>query len=241
MSTLQPCPQCGKLRTVNEPAPKLCKACAGLARSERVTVPCSHCGVATELMGKRLSKWKQRGRAYCSEVCSAAASAAMSSERMARTNRVHASRRMTERNPMARAEVRERVSQTLRSMGHRPPQAGNGRGPTEPQRLLSEALGWPMEVPVATGQPKGSGYPSVYKLDVGEPGLKIGVEVDGRSHCALARQAEDRKKQHFLSGVGWTVLRFSNEQVLTDLETCVQTVWSTTSKSMGSTPTPPTG
>ena len=59
----------------------------------------------------------------------------------------------------------------------------------------------------------------------------IAIEIDGASHCALARQGQDRKKQALLESLGWIVLRFTNRQVLEDLPTCVQTVLSTTSKS----------
>src|SRR2546426_7634115 len=46
------------------------------------------------------------------------------------------------RSPMTLPGVRERVSLTLRRIGHRPPwSGGKGRGQTEPQRLLRQTLG----------------------------------------------------------------------------------------------------
>lgn len=156
---------------------------------------------------------------------------------MARTNRIHASKRMTERNPMKRADVRARVSTSLRAMAWMPPvRGGNGTGPTMPQMLLASALGWPMEVAVATGA-RAEGYPTAYKLDIASEPLKIAIEVDGMSHRALDRQAQDAKKDAFLRSIGWTVLRFSNREVTERLAECVQTVMSTISRSTGSTPT----
>lgn len=58
------------------------------------------------------------------------------------------------KNPMHRAASRERMATTLRSAGHRPSvMGGNGRGMTEPQRLLLQKLGsgWIAELAVSTG------------------------------------------------------------------------------------------
>jgi Uncharacterized protein conserved in bacteria len=91
-------------------------------------------------------------------------------------------------------------------------------------------LGWEIEVAIPTRIPRGSGYPTCYKLDIANKALKIGVEVDGFSHTSLARQAQDRKKDSFFAGIGWTVLRFTNEEVLSDPTKCVQMVMSIISK-----------
>lgn len=121
--------------------------------------------------------------------------------------------------------VRAQVSASLRAIGHRPSvRGGNGTGPTEAQAKLSEALGWPMEVVVVTHLRREAGNPRHYKLDVANQAEKVAIEVDGGSHCALARQEQDRRKDAFLSSVGWTVLRFSNQQVLTDLDGCLSTI-----------------
>lgn len=89
--------------------------------------------------------------------------------------------------------------------------------------------------------PRGSGYPSNYKLDIANPQVMLGIEVDGSSHTTVERQAQDAKKEEFLSGLGWTVLRFSNREVTEHLAECVQTVLSTTSKLTDHTPTLPMG
>jgi hypothetical protein len=118
---------------------------------------------------------------------------------------------------------------------------GNGRGPTECQQRLADLLGWQMEVVVPTRIPRGNGYPTCYKIDVGDAELKVAIEVDGQSHCALERKAQDAKKEQFLSRLGWLVLRFTNDQVRTDLDGCVQKIVSTIWRSTGTTTTSPTG
>lgn len=197
------------------------------------TVPCHWCGKPAQLSPKwRYDEWKRVGHAYCSPVCGKAYKHKVNSETMAKTNRKYASDRMKKHNPMSRADVRQRASQSLRAIGHKPTiQGGNGRPMPEPQRILSEAMGWPTEVVVKTYMPRGSGYPPAYKIDVASKELMVGIEIDGESHYALVRQAQDAKKEELLSGYGWTVLRFSNKDVMQNLTRCVETVWSTISKS----------
>jgi hypothetical protein len=134
---------------------------------------------------------------------------------------------MTEKNPMSNPVVRAKQKATLRAMGWKPPiQGGNGKPIPVPQQMLACVLGWQTELAVCTNQPKGCGYPTAYKIDIGEPTLKVAIEVDGGSHCSKVRQAQDRKKEELLIGLGWKVLRFSNKQVMEHLEECVQTVLS---------------
>jgi hypothetical protein len=141
---------------------------------------------------------------------------------------------MTKNNPMKRKEVREKLSATLKRIGHKPPVlGGNGRPPTPSEMKLSKTLGapWKMQTIVKTGCWRGAnGFPSCYKIDLGHEELKLGIEIDGRSHCPLERQAQDVKKEKFLRGRGWTVLRFSNKAVMEHLEDCVLEVKSTISK-----------
>jgi len=118
-------------------------------------------------------------------------------------------------NPMERPEVRKKVSQTLRAMHHGPPErGGNGRGLTLPQQTLLDAIGptWLAEFIVPLG-PRTPGYPSHYKLDLANPERRIGIEVDGNSH--YSRRALDTKKDARLASLGWIVLRFWNQDILT--------------------------
>jgi very-short-patch-repair endonuclease len=105
--------------------------------------------------------------------------------------------------------------------------------------LLASMLGWEMELAVKTGHSTSSrtGYPPCYKLDIGCLTLRVGVEVDGQSHRTLERMQQDQKKDEMLRSLGWTVLRFSNEEVMEDPAKVVQTVLSTISKLPNTTTT----
>ena len=140
-------------------------------------------------------------------------------------------------NGMHRPEVRALVSTKLRAMGWGPVvRCGNGKPLPIHQQALAAALGWEMEVVIKTGKPRESGYPTCYKVDIGNVDLKVGVEVDGFSHCALTRRDQDKKKEELLSSFGWLVLRFTNLEVESNLAGCVQKVLSIISKSPTETP-----
>lgn len=211
-----------------------------------IKTTCRECGSPVTLDSKkdkgRYDHFKQTGRVYCSRQCSTEHRRRVSSQTMAETNRKYASSRMKARNPMKDPKVRAKVSKTLQEMNWGPQiQGGNGRGPTKPQRLLAEALGWPMEITVPTKTTRGHGYPTHYKVDVGHPELKVAIEVDGPSHQSLVVKKQDRKKEAFLRSRGWIVLRFSNQEVMDDLAGCVRTVMSTISRLRGYTHTSPMG
>ena len=147
---------------------------------------------------------------------------------MSKTNKKYASERMKTNNPMKRAEVREKVSTTLRIMNWKPKvRGGNGKGPTPAQLLLASSLGWDMEYVVCTGHYRdGSGYPTNYKIDIANPTLKIAIEVDGFSHGTIKRKMQDMKKEEFLTGLGWKVLRFKNKEILENLSDCLEKIQS---------------
>lgn len=134
---------------------------------------------------------------------------------------------MTVSNPMGSANVREKLSATLKQMGHKPPvQGGNGRPLPVPQQTLLEALGegWSAEFMIRTGQPKGSGYPPVYKADLAQPSKMAVIEVDGLSHGTRVARARDAKRTELLRGLGWRVFRVRNERISTGLESVLTDV-----------------
>ena len=186
-----------------------------------------------------MSQWKKTGRAYCGLACSTKYRAAVSSETAAKTNRTHARQRMLERNPMRVESSRQKMTETLRKIWHRPAQrGGNGALPPMAEQVLTEMLrpyGFVPQCVVKTGASAGSGLPRSYKVDAGNPTVRLAVEADGPSHAGK-RLVLDQKRDRCLSGLGWTTLRFSNEEILSS----PWTVLSTTLKSMGCTPTSPT-
>lgn len=197
-----------------------------------MSVPCKVCGQPCPP-----KKPRQQQKVICSPECWKADVSA----RMAATNRQHASARMLVRNPMAKPEIREKMAATLRAIGHRPiVQGGNGKPLRVPQAALLAALGdgWVSEYGVRTYAKRGT-LPGVYKIDIAHPVARVGIEVDGGSHGSKARQEQDNRKDTFLRGAGWTVLRFTNAAVMGDLEGCVQMVLSTTLRWNSTTTTSP--
>lgn len=197
---------------------------------------CTECGVEISHLTKlQRDGFNRSGRMYCSKTCSSAYRARVSSVTASRTNRKYASKRMTDRNPMARPEVRAKVSATLKEMRHKPPvQGGNGHQIPEPQRKLAEMLGWPTEVVV---HPKDHQLPGHYKLDMAHPTMRVYVEVDGKSHNTVKRREADARRTQRLASLGWFGLRFSNREAMEHTAECAQTVWSTTSRWQARTPT----
>lgn len=200
---------------------------------------CKECGIPITLTGIKRLMAQRRGHGYCSNSHAHRFAGRAQAEFMAAMNKRDAPERMRRNNPMHMPGIREKMTATLHEIGHRPPfQGGNGKPLPATQVALAEALGWPTEVPIKTG-PKKPGIPTCYKVDIANRDLMIAVEVDGGSHAATTRKVQDAKKETFLRGIGWTVLRFSNREVTADLAACVQTVLSTTSKLKGSTLTLP--
>lgn len=177
-------------------------------------IVCSVCGklfVPTYMQRKGAAEGRESS---CGKECRNA----LRSRTMSHTNTVYASARMTERNPMSNPESLKKMQRSLkgRTLSVR---GGNGTGLTSSEQVLSDATGMlPHIVPTHLG--RYSEYPTHYKLDLADPERMLAVEIDGRSHGALERQAQDRKKEAFLKDLGWTILRFTNEQVLEETQTC---------------------
>lgn len=71
--------------------------------------------------------------------------------------------------------------------------------------------------------------------------LKLAIEADGGSHNSIERQAQDAKKDELLRSLGWTVLRFTNQQILMETEKTMQVILSTILRLLAPTPTSQTG
>lgn len=211
-----------------------------------IIAPCTRCHHPFLLTKKwQRDSLKAGKNLYCSDTCRRDTVSKQFSETMARTNRRYASQRMKSHNPMHKEASRHKMQATLRAMGHAPKiRGGNGRGPTRAQCLLAEALGqdWQMEYAVKTHVPKinPEHIPTSYKLDLANPSLMLAIEIDGMSHTSLIRKAQDCKKEQVLCGFGWTVLRVTNQEVIDQLQGCVQMVQSTILRSKMITPTLPT-
>lgn len=188
---------------------------------------CSVCGKPVEGPRRRLQEYIRKGRAYCSTECSSAFLRANSSITMAATNRKHAAARMKDRNPMhSESSVLKMVAtKTINGTYRKPPKVRGGNGKISVvQEKLAKALGWEMEHVVVVGMGRGNGYPTHYKIDIAEPDVMIAIEVDGHSHNNRAGRERDARKDAKLKELGWQVMRFTNRQVIEDVEACVDAV-----------------
>lgn len=194
---------------------------------------CSVCGKEMIETNYTKGQWAYKKRSYkkgenvyCSTDCSKEYCRKISSVTMAATNKKYASDRMKKKNPMFRPEVRELVS--LKAKGRKfPKRGGNGKPIPVPQKMLFDAIqeyNPVLEYVLRTKKKKDSGYPNHYKTDIALPEYEIAIEVDGHSHNVLARKEQDVKKENFLSDLGWITFRFSNKEILDDLQLCVNKI-----------------
>ena len=119
-------------------------------------------------------------------------------------------------NPMSKNAARLKMRETLLRIKHAPiSRGGNGRLLPLPQLALLHALGegWHAEVAIPTRMARDSGYPTNYKLDIANPEMKWGIEIDGASHNGQRKEL-DQKKSDFLATLGWKVSRLTNEQAM---------------------------
>jgi very-short-patch-repair endonuclease len=50
------------------------------------------------------------------------------------------------------------------------------------------------------------------------------VEIDGDYHLTKEQRIEDKKRQNWLEQNGYTVLRFTNNQILFDIDKTIETI-----------------
>lgn len=126
-------------------------------------------------------------------------------------------------NPFRKPETRVKAQIALREKGYAMLNGGNGKPIPLPQKMLALRLGWATEYVIATGQ---GWLPNHYKIDIAEPTLKIAVEIDGESHHAVRVRAADQRKDQWFKENGWKAIRFTNQEVMTDLERVARAVLS---------------
>lgn len=80
---------------------------------------------------------------------------------------------------------------------------------------------------IYTGRKTLRGANHWYELDICFPEIKLDVEIDGGIH--LIHQTKDQIRTMTLKELGWTVLRFSNHQVIQDLKEVEAVISSTIS------------
>jgi len=163
----------------------------------------------------KCSKVKNGSRIFCSKKCRDYVLGQESSVRM------------KIKNPMLKSESVEKMKKTLKLIGHKPINiGGNGRGFTELQKKLLQALGenWHPEFFILTG----NGYlPYHYKIDIANPIKKIAIEIYVPYHQSKNSKIRDKMKEELLLSKGYKTLRFTNKDVMENAETIASTIMST--------------
>ncbi len=199
------------------------------------TAACANCGktviVKTKARGavayKSYEQYKATGRVYCCKRCCELYKRMLISKKMS-TKSIKRKKQLSEwmkkNNPMKNKSSRDKLSRTLKRIGHKPTPIGAEI--SKPQQKLFDALGrgWVLEHVVTTNMPRGSGYPTNYKIDIAHPVLKIAIEVDGATHFGEAARKRDRRKEAFLQSRKWKVIRFTNAEILDNVNNCVNKI-----------------
>src|SRR3990172_4540647 len=134
------------------------------------------------------------------------------------------SARMKANNPNQTAEWKRRMSAI---MSGRTFLARGGNGTLTPQQeTVAKALGLPMEYAIPTRPVKDrfKSLPSCYKVDIADPSRRLAIEIDGRTHNTKKWKFLDKRKTEVLNALGWSVLRFSNQRVDSDLEAVLKEI-----------------
>ena len=65
-----------------------------------------------------------------------------------------------------------------------------------------------------------------YIADFYCPKSKLVIEVDGGQHYSAEGREKDRKRDDYMASVGIAVLRFSDREVLVQLDVVIEKIWS---------------
>jgi len=132
--------------------------------------------------------------------------------------RARTSKRMKENNPMTNPIALAKMKNSMK--GRTFLSRGGNSTITVPQLMLSKMLNLPVEYPIKTKDVKHlfPSLPNCYKVDLAIPELKIAIEVDGQTHKLKKWKYLDKRKTEVLNALGWSVLRFWNQEVLTETQ-----------------------
>ena len=225
------CEACGKsfvpkAKGKQGEAQRFCnRQCKGVAMRKRITKTCPICG--GEFRFRSSGERNNRKRVFCSNHCAAKYrftlpgrrelfEAAIGPKRGTGhlpgrrnpANSAHMKRIWAD--PTYRARVMPKYQgKTFLSRG------GNGEL-TEPQKLLAKMTRFPTEYAIRTAPVKGRfpSLPSCYKVDLADPFSMTAIEVDGNTHRLRKWRFLDARKTEILEALGWSVIRFRNEEVM---------------------------
>lgn len=128
---------------------------------------------------------------------------------------------MKANNPMSKPAAVEKMRAKL--VGRTFLARGGNSKLTKQQRLVANRTGLPTEVAIATRavREEFDSLPFCYKVDLASEPHRLAIEIDGKSHRLRRWKFLDRRKTSVLNALGWTVIRYLNEEVETDLERIV--------------------
>jgi very-short-patch-repair endonuclease len=64
-----------------------------------------------------------------------------------------------------------------------------------------------------------------YIADFASPLARLVIELDGISHWSEEAQAFDEARSAYMRARGWTILRFSNDEVFKNLNGVLEVIW----------------
>lgn len=64
-----------------------------------------------------------------------------------------------------------------------------------------------------------------YVLDFASRKLKLAIEIDGPSHFVEGAAFKDAQRTEYLESQGWTVIRFTNADVVEDIDAVIEAIW----------------
>lgn len=144
------------------------------------------------------------------------------------------SNRMKNNNPLKNPDTikkalktRERNGNLHRWCGER---GGNGKMSKCEQMLFStlSSLGFKYNAPIRLNEMRvkypDKNYPTNYKPDFTNFDKMLCVEIDGKSHNSKYQKNIDAKKEECLNILGYRVIRFSNDVVLSNFDLVVDTI-----------------
>lgn len=135
------------------------------------------------------------------------------------------SERMKKNNPIKNNIVREKMISTLKQTQRNCfNNCGNGHISHVESVIMNDMtkLGFVYNLPINTRTAREmfpeKRYAYSYKPDFVHVGLKLCVEIDGTNHTIPREIERDKKKEECLEFLGYSTIRFTNEQVINEYE-----------------------
>lgn len=240
---LKICQQCGKQfrgRKENKYCSKVCADTArrGIKITKRVTKICEWCGKEFEITESQ-NKNPKKAKRFCSTSCSAFwRNKTYGSNKMSEPAKRRMSKLLHERwqnpefrekkieymrtdNPVYKEGVVEKANKTRLQHGKLPNNFRYGNGKiSEYEKLVYDDLiaagfyyNYAINTKLARDAFPEKHYAKSYKPDFTNIEKHICIEIDGGNHSLTKNKKLDEKKEACLQFLGFTVIRFTHEQI----------------------------